>query len=122
MDIDRFTSHHPFSSELLHSTLDYLPPTLQHEICKTFYIGLHTNFRAAYLILETPGHIPTSRMTLVLATALEGRAVQFYLGESGEAEYVLDAVVDYAKEESSLGDGTFEETFDCEDEAWEGDS
>ena len=31
-------------------------------------------------------------------------------------EYVLDATVHIAKEQSSLGDGTFEETFDVDEE------
>jgi hypothetical protein len=123
MEVDQFTSHHPLSSfELLHSPLDYLLPFLQREIYKTFYIGVYTIFRAVYLILETPDRVPTPQATLALATALEGRAAQFYLGKGGRAECVLDAVVDCAKQESSLGDGMFEETFDCEDEAWEGDN
>ena len=39
-------------------------------------------------------------------------AVQFYFDKGGRVEYVLDATVDVAREQSSLGDGTFEDTFD----------
>ena len=42
-------------------------------------------------------------------------AVYFYLGKGGRVEYVLDATVDIAREQSCLGDGTFEDTFDCEE-------
>ena len=39
-------------------------------------------------------------------------AVNFYLGKGGRIEYVLDATVDIAREQSSLGDGNFEDIFD----------
>lgn len=44
------------------------------------------------------------------------------MAKGGKVEYVLDATVDMAREQSSLGDGTFEETFDHdESDELEGD-
>jgi hypothetical protein len=115
MDLSLFKPHHPLStSELYHSALEYIPPTVRREIYKTFFVGFYTIFRAICNILETPGQnrIPIPQVVLAEAMALDARAVQFYMGKGGKVEYVLDATVDSAKEQSSLGDGTFEETFE----------
>jgi len=116
MEIDVFKPRQPLpASELLFSTLDYVPPTIRHEIYKTFYIGFYTIFDAIAEILKTPG-IPTPQAVIAVALVLNTSAVQFYLNKGGEVEHVLDATVNIAKEQSNLGDGTFEETFDVDEE------
>lgn len=111
MDLDLFTPHHPLSAyELFHSALDYIPEPLRCEIYKTFYIGFYTIFLAICNVFKTL-RIPTPQAVVAEALALDDRAVQFYMAKGGKVEYVLDATVDIAREQSSLGDGTFEETF-----------
>jgi hypothetical protein len=53
---------------------------------------------------------------MATAMVLNAGAVIFYLRKGGKVEYVLDAIVDIAREQSPFGDGTFEETFDCDEE------
>jgi len=114
MDLDLFKSHHPLSaSEIFHGALDYIPQPLQREIYKSFYIEFYTIFRAIRDILRTT-EIPTPQAVLAEALALDARAVQFYLANGGKVEYALDATVNIAREQSNLGDGTFEETFEDE--------
>lgn len=117
-DMPSFTRGQPLSaSEFLHFAFDYIPPALRQEIYKAFYIGFHTIFKAVSQVLKTPG-IPTPEAVMAAGLELDPGAVNFYLGKGGKVEYVLDAIVDTAREQSSLGDGTFEETFDYD----EGDS
>ncbi|CAA7262588.1 unnamed protein product [Cyclocybe aegerita] len=120
MEDYQFEARRPLSSaELLYSTLDYVPLVIRQEIYKTFYVGFYTIFHAISLVLgrrpQGPASIPTPQVVLIEALALEPRAVQFYLGKGGKVEYVLDATVDIAREQSALGDGTFEETFDTDE-------
>jgi len=119
-DLELFKSHNPLStSELLHIAFDYIPQTLRCEIYKTFYTGFYTVFRATHNILETL-KIPTPGVVVTEALALDAEAVQFYMAKGGKVEYVLDAMVAMAREQSSLGAGTFEETFDHEEADEEG--
>ncbi|KAJ3501261.1 hypothetical protein NLJ89_g9416 [Agrocybe chaxingu] len=125
MEEDLFESRRPLSSaELLYSTLDYVPLAIRQEIYKTFYVGFYTIFHAISLVLgrqpQGPASIPTPQVVLTEALTLDPRAVQFYLGKGGKVEYVLDATVDIAREQSALGDGTFEETFDNDEVGGEG--
>lgn len=116
MDLSSFKPYQPLSAfELLHCAFDYIPPAIRREIYKTFYIGFYTIFEAISHVLKTPG-IPTPQAVVAAALELNARAVQFYLAKGGKVEYALDATVDSAREQSSLGDGTFEETFDCDEE------
>ncbi|KIM49897.1 hypothetical protein M413DRAFT_439023, partial [Hebeloma cylindrosporum] len=116
-----FKPRQPLSaSELFHSSLDYLPVPLQREIYKSFYVGFYTIFDGISRILRTPNAIPTPQAVRTAALDIDPRAVSFYLGKGGQVEYVLDATVDISKEQSSLGYGTFEETFDV-DESEEGE-
>jgi hypothetical protein len=115
MDLDSFQPHQPLSaSSLVHSSLDYIPPTVRRVIYKTFYIGFFTIFDAIAHVLKTPNGIPTPPAVMQAAMDIHASAVQFYLGKGGRVEYVLDGTVDIAREQSSVGDGTFEETFDCD--------
>ena len=115
MELDSFKPRQPLSAaELLHPALEYLPPALQHEIYKTFYIGFSTIFDAIAQVLKARGGIPTPLAVIQAAMDIEPSAVQFYLRKGGKVEYVLDATVNNAREESCLGDGTFEDTFDHE--------
>ena len=116
-DLAFFNPRQPLSGSDLffHPALDYIPSALRQEIYKTFYIGFYTIFDAISHVLKTPG-IPTPQAVMAAALQLNGKAVQFYLGKGGKVEYVLDATVDTAREQSSLGDGTFEEMFDYDEE------
>lgn len=118
MEVSSFTRGQPLTAfELMHFTLDYLPPTLRQRIFKTFYIGFCTIFEGvSHVLKRTPGGIPTPQAVLEAALDLNAGAVHFYLGKGGKVEYVLEAILDIAREQSSLGDGTFEETFDCDEE------
>ena len=116
MELSSFKPRQPLSaSELLHSALEYLPSTLQREIYKTFYVGFSTIFDAIAQVLKTPTGIPTPHVVIQAAMDIDPSAVHFYLGKGGKVEYVLDAMVNIAREQSSLGDGTFEDTFDHEE-------
>ena len=116
MELDSFEPRQALSAaELLHPALEYLPPALQREIYKTFYIGFSTIFDAIAHVLRAPGGIPTPHAVMQAALDIEPSAVHFYLRKGGKVEYVLDATVNSAREESCLGDGTFEDTFDHEE-------
>jgi len=43
------------------------------------------------------------------------------MAKGGKVEYVLDATVNVAREQSNLGDGTFEETFEYDESDEEGE-
>ena len=108
VNLSTFKPCQPLSaSELLHSALDYIPSTVRRQN-KTFYTGVSAIFDAIVQILKTPG-IPTPQAVVAVALVLNAEAVQFYLDKGGKVEYVLDAMVDVARGESPLGDGTFEE-------------
>ena len=116
METPSFKSRQPLSPfEFLPCALDYVPSAVRQEMYKTFYVGFYTIFDAISQVLKTPG-IPTPQAVMAEALQLDPRAVQFYLGKGGRVEYVLDAIVNTAREQSNLGDGTFEETFDCDEE------
>ncbi|KIM47235.1 hypothetical protein M413DRAFT_440719 [Hebeloma cylindrosporum] len=111
-----FQPRQPLSaSELFNPVLFYLPKPLQRGIYKTFYIGFYTLFDGMAQILRTPNAIPTPQAVITAAFNINPSAVQFYLRKGGKVEYVLDALVDIAKQQSSLGDGTFGDTFDVEE-------
>ena len=122
MEIPSFTRGKPlYSSEFLHYAFDYISLAVRREIYKTFYIGFDTFFEAVSNVLETTCGVPTPQAVMAAARELNTSAVQFYLRKRGRVEYVLDAIVGRAKEQSSLGDGTFEEAFDCDEgggQAW----
>ncbi|KIM34664.1 hypothetical protein M413DRAFT_450130 [Hebeloma cylindrosporum] len=108
-----FQLRRPLSaSDLFHPVLYYLPKPLQAEIYKTFYVGFYTLFDGISQILRTPNAIPTPQAVITAAFDINPSAVEFYLRKGGKVEYVLDALVDTAKQQSSLGDGTFGDMFD----------
>ena len=115
MDLSTFKPQHPLStSNLFHPALEYIPPNLRRQT-KSFYIGVSALLDAIAHVLKTPSGIPTPEAVITVAMNINPGAVQVYLGKGGKVEYVLDAVVDVAKGESGLGDGTFEDTFDYEE-------
>jgi hypothetical protein len=115
MDLSTFRPAQLLStSNLFHPALGYIPPTLRRQK-KPFYIGVSTILDGIAHVLKTPSGIPTPEAVMTAAMDINAGAVQFYMGKGGRVEYVLDAVVDVAKGESSLGDGTFEDTFDHEE-------
>ncbi|KDR66028.1 hypothetical protein GALMADRAFT_259860 [Galerina marginata CBS 339.88] len=117
-EIDYFKPRQPRSpSSLLCCGLDYIPPPIRREVYKSFYLGLYTVFLAIYDILERPGSVLTPKAVLAEALTLDAGCVQFFLNKGGRMEHVLDATVHMAREQSSLGDGTFEETFDVDPDA-----
>ena len=85
------------------------------DTCKTFYIRFSTIFDAIAQVLKVPGGIPTPQTVMQAALDIEPSAVQFYLGKGGKVEYVLDATVNSAREESCLGDGALKNTLDHEE-------
>jgi hypothetical protein len=114
-EVSSFKPRQPLStSEIFLSALDYIPPAFRQEIYKTFYIGFYTIFQAIAHVLKTPG-ISTPQAVMAAALELNPSAVQFYLAKGGKVEYVLDATVDTAREQSNIGDGTFEDTFDIDE-------
>ena len=116
MEVPAFTRGQPLSaSDLTLFALDYIPLSLRQKIYKTFYIGYHTIVEAISHVLKSD-RIPTPQAVLDAAFELNAGAVQFYLRKGGKVEYVLDAIVSTAREQSNLGDGTFEDTFDCDDD------
>lgn len=111
-----FQLRRPLSaSDLFHPVLYYLPKPLQVEIYKTFYIGFYTLFDGISQILRTPDAIQTPQVVITAAFDINPSAVQFYFRKGGKVEYVLDALVDTAKQQSSLGDGPFGDMFDVEE-------
>ena len=115
LDTSQFKSRHPLPfSEMFHAAFEYIPPSARCEVYKTYYIGFSTVLDAIHQILDAPGsqRIPTPQEVYSMALCLDARAVQFFIGKGGMMEYAIDATVDLAKDQSSLGDGTFEETFD----------
>ena len=116
MEIPSFTRGKPlYSSEFLHHAFDYIPLAPRQEIYKTFYIGFYNFFKAVSNVLDTTCGVPTPQAVMAATWELNVSAVQFYLRKGGRVENVLDAVVGRAREQSNLGDGTFEETFDCDE-------
>ncbi|KAF9456663.1 ankyrin repeat family protein [Collybia nuda] len=92
---------------------DYLPWGLRSSMYKTFYKGYQTLFATIYAI---SGSVNTPATVTSLASLVAGNPdVSCYLSKGGRYEYALDAVTSVAREQSCLGDGTFDEMY--EDEA-----
>ncbi|KAF8879192.1 hypothetical protein CPB84DRAFT_1852149 [Gymnopilus junonius] len=136
--LSTFIPRQPLSpSEILHQpALQYIPFPFQQHIYKTFNEGLTTLFHALYILLEPEigterlygferawmdkvfefsKHGLTPQAVLEVASGLgymDVGPVRFYLNKGGKVEYIFDAVIDMAKEQSALGDGSFEDRFD----------
>ncbi|KAG6818958.1 hypothetical protein H0H93_016876 [Arthromyces matolae] len=112
-DMRTFQRGVPLSaSDFLLSSTDYIPPPLRNSILKTFYVGYQSIFDTIYNFLEQTQQ-PLSKMSILLRC--QGAAgVSFYFGKGGQIEHAFDAITHISEEQSSLGDGTFEELWEEE--------
>lgn len=114
-NMDTFRRGKPLGdpNSLFDNSSDYLPRQFRSSMYKTFYKGYQALFNAIYVMT----HKPIIPLTVAnLASFVVGSSdVSFYLNKGGRYEYALDAVTSVAREQSCLGDGTFEELY--EDEA-----
>lgn len=105
---------HENPDHLFDNASDYLPRHLHPVIFKTFYKGYQAIFRG---IRDYLNKTDLPLIIEALPTLLSHDTdVQFYIGKGGRYEYALDAVTAVVKEQSPLGDGTFEETWEDEQE------
>ena len=105
---------HEDPDNLFDNASDYLPRYLHPFLFKTFYKGYQVIFDGIH------DYLFKTNLPLVVETLPEllshNTDVQFFLSKGGKYEYALDAVTHVVKEQSPLGDGTFEETWEYEDE------
>ncbi|KAK0190291.1 ankyrin repeat family protein [Armillaria mellea] len=116
MDLDRFRRGEALdASEAMIGcgTTDYLPPALQINMFKSFYMGFATIFDVISKIMENDTQIP--KLQDMQNDAVSEWGTSFYFSKGGRVEYVLDAVTGSAKAQSRLGDGSFYELFCNED-------
>jgi hypothetical protein len=113
----------PISTEDITSTtsLMYIPPELHPAIFKTFYKGYSEVFKGISRALARPS-IPTPSVVLFESSVngggmgyFDSQALHFYLNKGGRVEFALDCITHAAKEQSPLGDGSFEDLWDDED-------
>jgi hypothetical protein len=98
---------------LFDNASDYLPHHLHPVLFKTFYKGYQTIFQGIHDCLsKTNLPLIVEALPAFLSDKYD---VQFYLSKGGKYEYAVDAVISVVKEQSPLGDSTFEETWLDED-------
>lgn len=118
MDLDYFKPNKPLSMSLMNT--DYLPTPLRTNMYKSFFQGYRSLFSAVATILnDSANGIPTPARVLGQALGAEPN-VSFYINKGGRVDYVLDAIIDSAKDQSVLGDGEFEALWDNPDEVGDG--
>ena len=104
---------HANPDHLFDNASDYLPRHLHPAIFKTFYKGYQAIFKVIH------GYLSVTDLPLVIdvlqALVSQDTDVEFFLHKGGKVEYALDAVTAVVKEQSPLGDGTFEETWEDEE-------
>ncbi|KAG5649685.1 hypothetical protein H0H81_002501 [Sphagnurus paluster] len=105
---------HSDPMSLCDNASSYLPPHLHASVFKMFYIGFQSVFRAIIIALKNPDYL--FGKDLISALSAGQRGVNFYFGKGGKIEYALDAITDAALEQSLLGSGDFEDTWDEEDD------
>ncbi|KAI0365992.1 hypothetical protein BV20DRAFT_982236 [Pilatotrama ljubarskyi] len=99
------TSSESFSAEL---AIGHLPPEVRAtRITKTFYREYATVVRTIADVLRKPGlaGVPTAAN---VEAELIGRAGRFF-GQGGKVEHAMDYVLRCARDESPLGDGTWDD-------------
>jgi hypothetical protein len=118
MDLDYFKAYKPLSvHEIPTLNTDYLPLALRQQMYKSFYQGYRSMFLATTHVLRNAANgIPTPARVLAQALATEPRYVSFYIDKGGRVEYALDAIIDTAKGQSILGDGSFDDLWDNPEE------
>ncbi|PPQ99882.1 hypothetical protein CVT26_009329 [Gymnopilus dilepis] len=94
------------STNFLDAAFDYLPPSLTRQISSTPSSTLSTR---SSLKRKSPS-LPTSCL-LSIAHAENPNAIELFLAKGHKVEHVLDCVVDTAREECPLGEGSLGEVF-----------
>jgi hypothetical protein len=101
------------ASELLHSALDYITPTSDAKSTKPSISGFSPSSTPSLMSSKSPGGILKPQTVMQAAMDINVSMVHFYLGKG--VEYVFEATADIAREQSSVGDGMIEDTFDHEE-------
>ncbi|PPQ99871.1 hypothetical protein CVT26_009315 [Gymnopilus dilepis] len=118
MHVPNLPSKRPLSKDdtFCYSVFDYIPPIIKQKIFKTFFVGAQTVFDAIYRLLEISKDdtLLNTKTIAEAAITLDSKAFPYFLAKGGKIEYVLDALVDVSKEQSVLGDGTWDEGYDLE--------
>ncbi|KAF8066500.1 ankyrin repeat family protein [Lyophyllum atratum] len=94
--------------------IGYIPSHLHQYVFKTFYVGYQSVFDTILTVLAKTD-LPLSK-DVISQRILGAEGVTFFFNKGGKIEYALDAVTDSAREQSPLGDSTFEETFEDHEE------
>ncbi|KAF7289314.1 Ankyrin repeat family protein [Mycena indigotica] len=94
---------------------EYIPRRFQSDFFLSFYKGYCELFSIVYDLLESTPEI-------LSAAAVGARFLfnsGFYFQKGGRVEFVFDAITDAAYQQSALGDGEHENTFE-DNESWTG--
>jgi hypothetical protein len=122
MDVDYFEAGKPLSAEEIPFTnAEYLPLALRVQIDKSFYQGYRSLFLVvAHILKDSANGMPTPARVLAQGLGGDARNVKFYVNKGGRVEYALDAIIHAAKEQSVLGDGSFDRLWDNPDDVRDG--
>ncbi|KAF8066502.1 ankyrin repeat family protein [Lyophyllum atratum] len=93
------------------SEIDYVPSHLHQSVFKTFYVGYQSVF-AIILAFLTATDLPLSKDVIqgvISQRILGAEGVTFFFNKGGKIEHALDSITDQAREQSPLGDSSFEE-------------
>ncbi|KAF8150515.1 hypothetical protein K438DRAFT_1865533 [Mycena galopus ATCC 62051] len=102
-------------SDMMDSPSMFIPPTLYPSFYLSFYKGYCDVLRAIYVLLTTTDEVLSADGVRRLVEPNQN--TQFFFAKGGRVEYAFDSITHCAQEQSSLGDGTFLETFG-DDEDW----
>ncbi|KAH0589600.1 hypothetical protein H2248_005332 [Termitomyces sp. 'cryptogamus'] len=100
--------------DMMDNVMCYLPLTLQQSLFKTFYVGYQSIFDAIYNFLERTDE-PLSKNVILMRTLGE-RGVSFFFSKGGQIKYAFDAITHSSDKQSPLGDSSFEETWENDDQ------
>lgn len=116
MNFDRFTKGQPADpSYMLDSPSSFIPPALYPSFYLPFYKGYCEVLSAIHVLLTTTDDVLSAEG--VRRFIKPDRNSQFFFRNGGQIEYAFDSITHCAREQSSLGDDTFWETFG-DDEDW----
>ncbi|KAF8574034.1 hypothetical protein K439DRAFT_1399345 [Ramaria rubella] len=120
---DEFVRGEPLAADRfdLYIGLDFIPFELRSQVYKTFYRGYQSAFEAiTHTMRQSIIPRPTAVRTAMFAGGYRGydffghQAVQFFFSKGGLPDFALDCILTAISEQSPLGDGTFDETFEEE--------
>ncbi|KAF8181840.1 hypothetical protein BJ912DRAFT_979312, partial [Pholiota molesta] len=77
-------------------------------------------WRYAAYSQDSANGMPTPAPVLAQGLGGDARNVNFYINKGGRVEYALDAIIHAAKEQSVLGDGSFDKLWDNPDDTRDG--